>query len=690
MVSVIRRAPVLVSVLAALVQPGCQFEYSPLPDSGTWELSAAAPNELNRAAGDLSLYEVQVRTANACHPEVGSPTQRAACATKVSPELAYRAEGETCEDIARLQQIRLGTLDDLLEPTTEFREGITLAYVDERVGANTLWLMPLFPNNDRWDLPHRCDNLGSPYAVRDYLHARGSLSRACIRAGRDEEALTPCWGNEALQAVIDAAHARGMRVLLDVALNHFGHNYRLYDLARFTPIRARTAAGEDLRRLWDFEGTFEPGLVAAAALDTPARLQAAAQADPALAEDLGALQRRCATLSGDRLVRAVALWRLAFDWERERFSCAAETLEEALPGFYLGADRRSPSSGLGDNYTNDWRDVKFLFHHEDDEAHRWEFVRTRELMFRILNYWVARGVDGFRLDHATDPDSGLGANEWKYVTSKVDYYAWRRGQARPVFLAEEFHAQQDMNAVADILIEGYVRDMNGRWGRPKTATWVERVVDNTRRFDGRTFVLTALETHDERRLVDGTGFNAWTGAGFWGIGAAQWSTPMLLMGQELGEDRGLAFRRSDFLRSRFAPRPDADALRDYYRQMLLLRADDANRALRSTAYTFLRTRATGDPDERIFAQVRWSWDGSAVFVMHNLWEQRVRQSYYLEPWLVEALDLTPDGSYRLVDLFSGQQQGLCRTGAELAWALDVTLGAYTRAQWLRLEECPPA
>ena len=38
------------------------------------------------------------------------------------------------------------------------------------VGANALWLMPVFPVNDEWNLPDACDNLGSPYAVRDYLH----------------------------------------------------------------------------------------------------------------------------------------------------------------------------------------------------------------------------------------------------------------------------------------------------------------------------------------------------------------------------------------------------------------------------------------------------------------------------------------------------------------------------------------
>jgi hypothetical protein len=87
-------------------------------------------------------------------------------------------------------------------------------------------------------------------------------------------------------------------------------------------------------------------------------------------------------------------------------------------------------------------------------------------------------VDGFRLDHTTDADSGIFADEWDYIISKVDYYACH----------------------------------------------VERAVANGDRFGGHTYVMTALETHDELRLLQGTGFNLWTGAGFWGIGATTWST----------------------------------------------------------------------------------------------------------------------------------------------------------------------
>jgi len=652
-------------------------------------VSAPGYNELNLAAGKATLYEVQVRSANACHPDIGSAAQRQACRDKVAPQVTYRAEGISCPQRAELESIRLGTLDDMLEPTSDYREGVTVRYIDERVGANTIWLMPLFPNNDQWAIPHPCDNLGSPYAVRDYLHARGTLSRACIQAGRDEYSAEPCWANDELEQLISQAHERGMKVILDVAFNHFGHNYLAYDYVDVDPVRERVRRGENLDGLWDFTGTFDPSLLHPRLLDDVGGLQDLASRNPVQQASLDALRARCPSLSGDALVRAFNAWRLAFDWEREGFSCDTTYLEFSAPGFYLGADRWNPASRPGDTFTNDWRDVKFLFHHEENRAHTWEFARQREYLFRILNYWVSRGVDGFRLDHTTDPHGGMDSNEWNYLLTKVDYYAWRRGQQRPLYLAEEFHEQMEMNKVVDIMTEGYVSDMAGR-NRIKDTAHVERVVDNMGRFGGHTFVMTGLETHDEHRLLDGTGFDVWTGAGFWGIGAAQRSTPILVMGQEFGESWGLGFRRSDLLRSRFVGHPnyrDADALVNYYHAFLQARSAHENRALRASNYTFLRSRHTGQRDDRIFAQARWSDDGNVLFVFHNLWAMNASQSFYLEPWMVQAIHLQDHLRYRLVDAISGQQKGDCRTGSELAWDFYVSLPPHTRAQWLRLERC---
>jgi glycosidase len=662
------------------------------PASSEADIGTQGSNPINLAAGTMVLYEAQIRTANACHPDVGSQEQRAACAAKAAPRVKYRAENMSCGNIDDLHKIKLGTIDDMLADTADYRKGITLRYVKERVGANTVWLMPLFPNNDQWNIPDGCDNLGSPYAVRDYMHVSGMISNTCIAQGRDEHDATPCFGNRDFDRLIQAAHQRGLKVMLDVALNHFGHNYQMYDYVDYKPVRDRAHGGEDLDRLWDYGATHEQFLEKPQLLDTPEKLAELAASNAYHKATLASLKQKCPDLSGQALVTSYNAWREAFDHERAEFPCDPNKafLEFQDPGFYLGGTPGTPSKRIGDNFSNDWRDVKFLFHQET-RSHYWQFVRQREYMFRIMNYWVSRGVDGFRLDHTTDFYSGMGSNEWKYLTNKVGFYAEKRGQARPVYLAEEFGDQMEMNKVVDIMTEGYVGDMNGRNGRIKDTSHVERVLENFNRFEGRVFTMTALETHDEHRLLDGTGFDIWTGAGFWGIGASTRSTPMMLMGQEFGEPWGLGFKKSDFIRGRFLGtgnyNPSGDALAGYYKSMIEARLRNENRALIQPNHYYLRSKHTGQADQRIFAQAKWSDDANVVFVFHNLWPTNVEQAFFIPPDLAGKLHIDDGRQYKLVDVLSGQQAGNCRSGADLKWELYVKMDAGTRSQWLRLETC---
>ncbi|WP_342117840.1 alpha-amylase family glycosyl hydrolase [Pseudoduganella sp. OTU4001] len=72
-----------------------------------------------------------------------------------------------------------------------------LGYLSE-LGVNTLWIMPVQPIG----ISGRRGTHGDPYAVRDFL------------------AIDPALGDEqGLRALVDAAHARGMRVLFDWTLN---------------------------------------------------------------------------------------------------------------------------------------------------------------------------------------------------------------------------------------------------------------------------------------------------------------------------------------------------------------------------------------------------------------------------------------------------------------------------------------
>ncbi len=86
-----------------------------------------------------------------------------------------------------------------------FSEAGTLTAVTDRLdalhtlGVNVLWIMPVHPVGQA----HRLGSLGSPYAPRDYF------------------AIDPALGTKAdFARLVDAAHARGMRVILDMVADH--------------------------------------------------------------------------------------------------------------------------------------------------------------------------------------------------------------------------------------------------------------------------------------------------------------------------------------------------------------------------------------------------------------------------------------------------------------------------------------
>ena len=667
----------------------CTASFGPGGALGT-PVGSSAPNP---RMGEQVVYELQVRSANACDPLVGSAEQQEACRARVAPEVDYRAEGTTCSALGQLERIRLGTLDDLLEPTTDYREGITLAYVNERVGATALWFMPLFPNNDIQRIPDPCDNIGSPYAVRDYWHAAGTLSRACILEGRDEYSENPCWANEELREVIDEAHARDMIVMLDIAFNHFGHRYQFYDQANYAPHTNWLAQDPTGEMLWDFEATFDPGLLEPEILDNEETLREQAANYPDLQQALTTLEAECPNLQGQRLVQHVAAWRAALPSERTDWNCDATMLEDMVPGFYLGSDTRRPSQGNGDWFTRDWYDVKFIFHRADQPQWRNEFLRQREYMFRVMNYWVSQGVDGFRLDHATDDFGGMSGEEWRYLIEKVSWYAEQRGQQRPVFLAEEFHRQQEMSPVVDAMTEGFLFDMNGRNGSIKNAGYVERVLENANRFSFNTYIKAGLENHDELRLVDGTGFSPWTGMGFWALGAASWTMPMMLMGQEFGESQRLAFKRSAYLPGRFVGtssyREDGDQLIAAYRQFIDARLEPENAALLQTGRRFLRTHTGGQADTLV-AFVRWGDDATPMLVVHNLWESESSARFVVPPDLAAGIGMTACDEWRAVDTFTGAVLVPCMAGTEWTRSVPIRMPWNRRAAWARMEMCTDA
>ena len=640
-------------------------------------LTSAASVPSNPALNTLVLYELQVRSANSCDPAFGSPEQRRACEESARPTAWSRATDSVCELADDFAAIRLGTFDDLIVDTADPSVAISMRYVAENVGANAVWLQPVFPNNDRRLLPDRCDTLGSPYAVRDYFHTRGTLSAECVASGSDEYAEPPCWGDSAFDALLADAEARGVGVFLDVALNHFGHDYLFYDVANVQPIRERLASAP-AEELWDFEATFDEALLWPEVAEGEGAFSAEIWAE---VEDI------CPSLSPQELVRAAAMYTVAFDDERRSFECRP-TLEAALPAFYLASDNQGFARAESQT-TNayGWRDVKFLFHRSDNTSAQREFLRVREYAFRIVNYWASRGVDGFRLDHATDWLSGMSAQEWRYITEKVEYYAALRGDPAPVWLAEEFHSQDAMSEVADILTEGYLFGITSRAG-PMGVADVHRTLDSVYRFASGAHVLTHLENHDELRLSDGTPWDVWTGAGVWALGASARSVPMLLVGQEWGEPRRLEFRRPHVLLGRFdgtVSSQEAQDLTQFYREHIALRAQLT--ALRSAGRRTLLSYDGLGPGDLAVATLRWAGDGEVVLTVNNLWPLDVSGDWVIPPDLRAGLGIEPCEEVRFRNARTDSVIVPCTEAALLADGFRFWLPSNDRVRWAVMERC---
>ena len=78
--------------------------------------------------------------------------------------------------------------------------GVTAKLDDiKALGVNVLWIMPIHPIGEKG----RKGDFGSPYAIKDYY------------------AVNPDYGTlEDFQRLVEGAHQRGMRVIMDIVANH--------------------------------------------------------------------------------------------------------------------------------------------------------------------------------------------------------------------------------------------------------------------------------------------------------------------------------------------------------------------------------------------------------------------------------------------------------------------------------------
>ncbi|MDP3772949.1 MAG: alpha-amylase family glycosyl hydrolase [Gemmatimonadales bacterium] len=122
----------------------------------------------------------------AAYPAVAQPAQAPARAT--APDTSWVARSAIYEVFVRD-----------FSPTGDLRGVIDGLDRIQAVGASVVWLMPIYPIGAL----NRKEPLGSPYSVRDY------------------RAVNPAFGTAAdFRALVQAVHARGMKLILDWVPNH--------------------------------------------------------------------------------------------------------------------------------------------------------------------------------------------------------------------------------------------------------------------------------------------------------------------------------------------------------------------------------------------------------------------------------------------------------------------------------------
>lgn len=231
-----------------------------------------------------------------------------------------------------------------------------LSYLDD-LGVSTLWIGPLFKQRVHRDTYHG-------YAIQDFL------------------TLDARFGSRAdLIALVDAAHSRGMRVILDIIFNHSGCNWIYANGEREPPYR-------------QFPAFYQKG----AWLD---RDEAQVLALAANEDDTG-------------------VW----------------PAELQADDYYTRAGRGSLGAGSFDDPQAEFRRTDFM----DMRDFNYDTDRVLDDVARCFKYWIALSdCDGFRLDTLKHVTADVGRN----FCGTIKEYAANLGKANFLLVGEVAGADSD-------------------------------------------------------------------------------------------------------------------------------------------------------------------------------------------------------------------------------------------------------
>jgi len=359
------------------------------------------------------------------------------------PDLKFRPRDPALDDLAiELVSVphvnrragRSGTFADLLEPGSPLDgSGYSLHWLADQ-GSNAIWLLPVFEVSEQARVADS-DATASPYAVRDFFAVNPALARAArgLTGAAAQDAARTEFGE-----LIATAHRLGMRVLLDVALNHVGVGHRFADL--FVSVDDRGREQRVVRR-GDFS---QLGFTATGS---------------------GTLEQQAPWLYGSHA----------------DFPLGARGAAAIAPGGWF-----------------EWTDARQLNHGRRRTGFR-DFVEAptsdqhaalQGWLGRVLRYWaVDMGVDGFRIDHLAGLPRRMLEHAFNELQNDVDRH---RPGTRAILVGEDYDTAHETQHWVDVLQAGWLDE----WLDDRTPQRLEQIVDHP------WFChLLGLGSHDQDRLL---------------------------------------------------------------------------------------------------------------------------------------------------------------------------------------------
>ncbi len=481
------------------------------------------------------------------------------------------------------------TFEDFTDHDPDGFDPFSLRFVRERLGFNTLWVMPIFPiTRERWDPNSRqiVPNYspGSPYAARNYYAVNEALSRSNTSAAALSE----------FKYLVNKADALGLNVFLDVAFNHAG------------------------RDIVFGQGAVDLGLVPAADVNKLIRTTRPAWASKA------SDYRQHASNPDDIGLYAPEDRRGEHSW-----------YDAGLEWFFGSYSSLGPKPGYGETWAGGALDERDLFSTDlnPDGGHDFEVENIFNYFARILPFWLdqtGNKLAGIRADFA----QGLPPQAWEYIINKTRQKKWDF-----VFLAEaldpeviRYRANRhfDMLTTVD---HGLYRNSG------VTMSQLAGSLESEAQLYGYNATIMHNGTsHDE----DGNG-NAWLMMARYAVAAASHGVPMVYMSQPLGVPYKVDFQNSWQDLKGFWDRANPQVFGLYGR---VNEARRAHPALRSTNRHFLTRQYGSTFNENIFSAARWDGD-DVMLVFVNLRDKVVEPETYAIP---SAVPLQSGAKYQVVNL----------------------------------------